>query len=330
LSKKKNYPLAVILGCRGKKLLKKEGDFFSKINPLGFILFKRNCQNPKQIRQLTKDLKSTLNRDNVAILIDQEGGRVNRLPASWSKRASSQGNMGEIYKKDPQAAKKLTYDRAIDIASDLAKVGINTNCSPVLDLNFVSTDKIIGDRSFGSDVDCIIDLGRETCRGFVDSGIIPVIKHIPGHGRAKCDSHINLPRVNIGISSLKKSDFRPFKELNSVPLAMTAHVLFSKLDSTNPTTSSRKVIKEIIRQYINFQGLLITDDISMGALTGSLEKRVEDSFNSGCDIVLHCNGILEEMKIIAKNARTLEGKKYNKFNRLYGKHRIANLKKMIF
>ena len=328
--KRQNYPLAIILGCKGAKLLKEERDLFANANPLGFILFKRNCKNLKQIKKLIVDLRLAVKRQDVAILIDQEGGRVNRLPLSCSKKVLAQGNIGRIYARNPDRAKKIAYNRATAIARDLLKAGINTNCSPVLDLNFSSTSKIIGDRSFGSSVNCIVDLGKETCRGFLDSGIIPIIKHIPGHGRASGDSHIKLPKVSTDISLLKKSDFLPFKKLNFVPLAMTAHILFSKIDSLEPTTCSKKIIKRIIRDYINFQGLLITDDISMGALRGSLQKRVKDSFNSGCDVVLHCNGILREMEIVASTANILKGKKYNNFRHLYNKTNKRDLKKFIF
>ena len=322
--------MAIILGCKGTKLLKEESAFFTSANPLGFILFKRNCKTPKQVKKLTEALKSSVNREDIAILIDQEGGGINRLPSSYNKKTLAQGSIGRVYKKNPEIAKKLAYDKAAAIACDLLKVGINTNCSPVLDLNLMSTSKIIGDRSFGSGVDCIIDLGKETCRGFLDSGIIPVIKHIPGHGRAGCDSHIKLPRVSADISLLEKNDFLPFKKLNAAPLAMTAHILFSKIDPVHPATCSKKVIKGIIRGYIDFQGLLITDDISMGALKGPLQRRVKDSFNSGCDIVLHCNAVLKEMEIVAGNANILKKKKYNKFKYLYNKTNKKYLKKLIF
>ncbi len=295
---------AVIFGLSGTELSAEEKSFFSKTNPLGFILFKRNIDTPKQVRNLVKELRLLTGRKDTPILIDQEGGRVARLrPPNW-RNSPPAILFANLAKRNLKKAKRATYINTLLIASELSDLGINVDCAPVADIFYRDAHDIIGDRAFGDNPEIVSILAGEVCRGFMESGITPIIKHIPGHGRANLDSHKALPVVRTSKKELIKSDFLVFKNLSDSPWAMTAHIKFSAIDNKDPTTLSKKMIT-IIREEIGFKGVLLTDDLSMKALKGNLESLCKRSLAAGCDIILHCNGKMHEMKKIAKSTPEL-------------------------
>lgn len=288
---------AVIFGLAGTELTEEERSFFASVRPAGFILFKRNCDNPEQIKKLNKSLRDCVSW-HAPILIDQEGGRVARLgPPHWRKSPPA-GDFAKIAETDIEAAKKATYENAVKMAEELEELGINVDCAPMADILFPECHDIVGDRSFGSDPEIVATLAGEMARGLTDGGVMPVLKHIPGHGRAKCDSHESLPVVDASRDDLDKMDFVPFSKLNKLPWGMTAHITYTAIDPENPATLSKKVI-DVIRNKIGFKGILLTDDLSMKALKGSYAQRTKKSIEAGCDIVLHCNGKMEEMQEVA-------------------------------
>lgn len=284
---------AVILGLEGLELKSEEKSFFQKEKPLGYILFKRNIDNPAQVKQLVRQLKECAGWD-CPILIDQEGGRVARLrPPHW-RNSPAVKVFADLAEKDLDAAKEATYINARLIGEELYDLGINVDCAPVCDLLFEGAHEIVGDRSFGYDPEVVAKLARQMAMGLADSGILPIIKHIPGHGRAKADSHESLPVVTTSLAELRKTDFLVFEKLANIPWAMTAHITYTAIDDQNPATLSSKVIN-LIRDDIGFEGILISDDLSMKALEGNFEERAANSLKAGCDLVLHCNGKMEEM-----------------------------------
>ena len=296
---------AVIFGCAGQELTAAEAAFFADVDPWGFILFARNIDNPDQVKGLTQALRECVGREDVPILIDQEGGRVARLgPPHWRARPPMD-RFGALYEQDPKAAKRAAYWGARLMAHELSALGINVNCVPVLDVPAADGHEIIGDRALARRADIIAELGQEVASGTFAGGVLPIIKHIPGHGRAKADSHLELPVVTASLEELRAVDFLPFKILNQAPMAMTAHVVYSAIDPDNVATLSEKIIHDIIRGYMGFDGLLMSDDLSMKALSGSFETRTEQAIAAGCDVILHCNGDGEEMEAIAGAAPTL-------------------------
>ena len=291
----KNSP--VIFGIEGLMLNSQEIEFFKKIKPYGFILFSRNIDNPEQVKALTAHLKDITGFD-CPVLIDQEGGRVARLrPPHW-KEYPPMSKFANIAQNDLDKAIAEVFLNYQNIGKDLYELGINVNCAPVCDLIFEGAHDIVGDRSFGSDVDIVSALARGAAEGLLSSKVTPIIKHIPGHGRAKADSHKELPKVECSKDDLFKNDFKIFKNLCDMPWAMTAHILYSDIDPDNPATLSKKII-DIIRNDIGFSGVLVTDDLSMEALTGSYAIRTKKALDAGCDIILHCNGNLDQMQQIA-------------------------------
>ena len=290
---------AVIFGCAGPELTLEEVNFFTEIQPIGFILFARNCETPDQLRKLTSDLRGTVNSESAPILIDQEGGRVARLgPPHWRQPPAAQA-FAELAESDLGAAcEALTLNVRL-IGQELKALGINVDCLPVLDIPREDADPIIGDRALGTEPQQISALGRVACSALLQEGVLPVIKHIPGHGRATVDSHKALPIVDTARDELGQLDFMPFKVLADMPLAMTAHVIYSAIDAEQPATTSRKIIQDVIREEICFDGLLMSDDLSMQALDGSFAERTTASLEAGCDVVLHCNGDMAEMMEIA-------------------------------
>ena len=294
---KDSIPKAVVFGCSGLTLTEKERDFFRETKPLGFILFARNIESPEQVKKLIADLVETQEREIVPILIDQEGGRVARLkPPHWNCYPPA----GMIAKLPDEKAKRATYLTARLIADDLRKLGFTLNCSPVLDLLFEGADSVIGDRSFGTDPERVSILGKQSCNGFLDGGISPIIKHIAGHGRATSDSHKALPVVDTDLETLHKTDFIPFKNLKNCDYAMTAHIVYSAVDAKAPLSTSRKTLQKIVRSEIGFNGVLFSDALRMSALTGTVAERAVAVLDAGCDVALHCTGKLSEMKKIAK------------------------------
>jgi beta-N-acetylhexosaminidase len=296
-----------IYGCAGPTLATQERDFFRAVRPWGFILFARNVKDPAQVAALVQELRATVDSDNAPVLIDQEGGRVARLkPPHWAERLPA-ARFGALHGQNPDAAREATYLNARLIANDLALLGINADCLPVLDVPVPGAHDIIGDRAFATDPATVIDLGKAQIEGLLDGGVLPIMKHIPGHGRAGADSHLALPRVAAALAELSASDFVTFRSLNHCPAAMTAHVVYEAIDPQRPCTTSPKVIRDVIRGEIGFEGLLMSDDLSMKALDGPISVRARAALFAGCDVVLHCNGDMDEMKDVAEEAKILDG-----------------------
>jgi beta-N-acetylhexosaminidase len=292
----------IIFGCTGKKLSLEERAFFEAEQPFGFILFARNIETPDQVRNLVNELKSCVSHDFVPILIDQEGGRVCRLkPPHWNHPPACGTFECDT---DPERA---AYNSAKAIALELADLGINVDCAPMLDVRQPDAHDIVGDRAFSTDPKMVAIIGKAFAEGLSENGVAPVIKHIPGHGRAKCDSHLDLPVVSASLEDLREVDFYPFKELNYAPFAMTAHIMYTAIDPYNCATQSKKVI-DIIRNEVGFKGLIMTDDLSMKALTGTFAERTKRSLDAGCDLILHCNGEMNEMIEIADAVGNLKMK----------------------
>jgi beta-N-acetylhexosaminidase len=295
-----NEPLAILFGCVGERLTASERAFFADADPLGFVLFQRNCRDPDQVRALVAELRCCVGRGDAPVLIDQEGGRVARLkPPHW-RRYPSAAKLAAL--ADAEAAVRLA---ARLIADDLAALGVTVDCAPVLDLPVAGADAVIGDRAYGGEPALVARLGRAMGDGLLAGGVLPVVKHIPGHGRASVDSHASLPVVDAATASLDATDFAPFRALNDIPWAMTAHVVFSALDPRRPATLSPIVIDRVIRGSIGFDGMLASDDIGMGALIGSIGERVAGALDAGCDAVLHCSGRFDEMREAAAAASRL-------------------------
>ena len=290
-----------IFGCSGLELSKKEKSFFFESQPWGFILFSRNIKSRLQLLKLTRQLRDAVGRD-IPILIDQEGGRVQRMRApEWKEYLPAL----EQVKKGGSNALRTMYLRSRLIAYDLQEVGIDVNCAPIADILRVDTHPILANRCYSTSIDKVVQVSRAVANGLIDGGVLPILKHIPGYGRAVVDGHEELPNVSERFDVLKVTDFLAFKRLADLPISMTAHVTYTDIDSL-PATISKKVIK-MIRNEIQFKNLLITDDISMRALAGSISERAELSLKAGCDIVLHCNGELDEMVQIAKVCGYLSG-----------------------
>lgn len=307
----KNIIKSFISGCDGTSLSKAERDFFAKANPWGLILFQRNCNSRDQIKALTADFRDAVGRKDAPVLIDQEGGRVQRMGPTanpeWRKYPAAAG-FGALYKACPLHAMRAARNVGRLMAEDLESVGITVNCLPVLDLPQPGAHAIISDRAYHTTPEIILALSRAHVAGFYDGGVLPVMKHIPGHGRATVDSHKELPRVTASRAQLEAHDFRTFAGFADCPMAMTAHVVFDEIDKHNPVTLSKRVIRDVIRKQLGFNGLLITDDLSMKALSGSFAEKTTAALEAGCDMVLHCNGVLSEMQQVAEASPPLEGK----------------------
>ena len=298
-------PRAVIFGCTGPSLTDWERAFFADSDPLGFILFRRNCETPDQIRALVTALRGTVNRADAPVLIDQEGGRVARLrPPHWEARPAA-GLFAALAERDSDRALEAVRLNARLLAEDLRPLGITVDCAPVLDLRWPDAHEVIGDRAFGSEPARVAALGRAFCEGLLAGGVLPVVKHMPGHGRALCDSHHDLPRVTAPLADLERSDFEAFRLLADAPWGMTGHIVFEAIDPARPATTSPKVISEIIRTTIGFNGVLVSDDLSMKALSGGLGERAAASLAAGCDVALHCNGEPAEMEAVTAAAGPL-------------------------
>jgi beta-N-acetylhexosaminidase len=293
---------AAIFGCAGAALSADERSFFRDADPLGFILFARNIETPGQVRRLTEDLRSCVARAEAPVLIDQEGGRVVRLrPPHWRKAPPAR-LLGELYARDPERGLEATKLNSRLLAADVAAIGCDVDCLPVLDMTFPETHAVIGDRAYAGQPEPVAALGRAAAEGLLAEGVMPVIKHIPGHGRATVDSHATLPRVSVSRDILERTDFVPFKFLADLPWAMTAHVLYEAIDPAAALTVSAGGVRDVVRGHIGFDGLLLSDDLSMEALGGTLGERAARALAAGCDIALHCNGRMGEMRDVAENA----------------------------
>ena len=298
---------AFITGIAGLTLTAAERDFIAAARPWGFILFKRNIETPPQVTSLVEELRKAVGRPEAPVLIDQEGGRVQRLaPPHWPVYPAG-AVFSRLYDIDSALGLRAARLSARLIADDLGQLGINVDCLPLADVPVVGADAVIGDRAYGTDPAKVAAIARAVTEGLGDGGILPVLKHIPGHGRATADTHFRLPTVDTDKTELERTDFAAFQPLNGLPMAMTAHVVFSAFDAAHPATTSATMIAQVIRGVIAFQGLLMSDDVSMNALAGSIAERTRAIIAAGCDMALHCNGKLEEMGEVAANTPLLSG-----------------------
>jgi beta-N-acetylhexosaminidase len=299
---------AFITGVSGLELTAEERAFLRAERPWGFILFKRNIDNPAQVARLVEDLRGATGDLDAPVLIDQEGGRVQRLgPPHWPVYPPG-AVFGTLYDADPEAGLRAAWLSSRLIASDLVDLGITVDCLPLADVPVEGADAVIGNRAYGTTPGKVATIARAVTEGLSQGGILPVLKHIPGHGRATADTHFKLPIVDNAKSELEASDFEAFRPLADLPMAMTAHVVFSALDATQPATTSATIIEQVIRGSIGFQGLLMSDDVSMNALAGSIAERTRAIVSAGCDMVLHCNGKLDEMRDVVSETPVLAGK----------------------
>ncbi|MGN6412139.1 MAG: beta-N-acetylhexosaminidase [Nitrobacter sp.] len=298
---------AFITGTSGLILTAQEREFLRDERPWGLILFKRNVDTPLQVARLVQDFRETVGDADAPVLIDQEGGRVQRLSSPHWPVYPPGAVFGALYDRDRAAGLKAARLSAQLIANDLADLGITVDCLPLADVPAPGADAVIGDRAYGTEPDKVVAIARAVTEGLELGGVLPVLKHIPGHGRATADTHLKLPVVDASKNDLEAVDFAAFKALADLPMAMTAHVVFSAIDATQPATTSATIIEQVIRGGIGFQGLLMSDDVSMNALTGSIAERTRAIVSAGCDMVLHCNGELAEMRQVAAEAPVLSG-----------------------
>jgi beta-N-acetylhexosaminidase len=300
--------LAMISGCLGTELTAEERAFFADKRPWGLILFARNCKEANQIFDLTAAFRDFVGRQDAPVFIDQEGGRVQRLRPPLAPNYPSAATLGNIYRQSASGGRQAARILSRLHALDLRKLGITADCLPVLDVPVEGANNVIGDRAYGFDPVTVTEMGREAALGLLDGGVLPVIKHMPGHGRGMADSHHNLPVVGASLAELEAHDFVPFAALSDMPMAMTAHIVYTAIDAERPATTSPVVVEEIIRGYLKFDGLLMSDDISMNALAGDMTERAKGIFGAGLDIAQHCHGIMHEMIAIADVAPVLAGK----------------------
>ncbi|SDR04743.1 beta-N-acetylhexosaminidase [Pseudovibrio sp. Tun.PSC04-5.I4] len=297
-----------ISGCLGPELSAEDKAFFRDQKPFGLILFARNMETPVQIRRVCADFREAVGRADAPVFIDQEGGRVQRFGAPHVPIYPAAGDIARLYTQDVEAAKRAAYLHALLIGLDLVGLGLSGNCIPCLDMPVDGASHIIGLRAYGSDKELVSVLGRAAMDGCLAAGVMPVMKHLPGHGRSLVDSHISLPEVTCSFEELEARDFVPFRELRDCPMGMTAHIVFKDIDGNHPVTQSSYAIQRVIRDCIGFDGVLISDDISMKALGGDLKSRVDKIVEAGCDLVLHCNGKLDEMRVVAASVPDVSGK----------------------
>jgi beta-N-acetylhexosaminidase len=297
---------AFITGLAGPALTADERAFLREAQPWGFILFRRNVTAPEPLRRLIDDVRTTLGRLAPA-LIDQEGGRVQRLGSPHWPEYPPGAAYGVLYDRDRDMGLSAARLGARLIAADLAALGIDVDCLPIADVPITGADPVVGDRAYGTGAAKVAAIAGAVAQGLADGGVLPVLKHIPGHGRATADSHAKLPVVNTDRATLDATDFAAFRPLAALPLGMTAHVVFTAIDPIAPATVSATIVREVIRDSIGFKGLLMSDDISMGALSGSVGERSRSAIAAGCDVVLHCNGEMPEMLAVAAEAPRLAG-----------------------
>ena len=306
---------AFITGVSGLELDAAERQFIAETCPWGFILFKRNVDTPAQVSALVKELRDCIGEADAPVLIDQEGGRVARLgPPHWPVYPPG-AVFGALYDLDPALGLNAARLSSRLIAADLTDLGISVDCLPLADVPVAGADAVIGNRAYGTEPAKVAAIARAVTEGLEQGGVLPVLKHIPGHGRAAADSHFRLPTVDTSKDELERTDFAAFQPLADLPMAMTAHVVFSALDPTHPATTSATIIRQVIRGLIGFQGLLMSDDVSMNALAGSIAERTSAIVNAGCDMVLHCNGKLDEMRDVARETPELAGEALDRARR---------------
>src|ERR1700749_2224363 len=299
---------AFITGTSGLTLAADERAFIAAERPWGFILFKRNIDNPAQVAALVREMRDAANALDAPVLVDHEGGQVQRFrPPHWPIYPAG-ATFGQLYDIDSKLGLQAARLSARLIADDLLPMGVTVDCLPLADVPVPGADRVIGDRAYGDEPGKVAVIARAVTQGLEQGGILPVLKHIPGHGRATADSHLALPTVDTPSQELERTDFAAFRPLADLPMAMTAHILFSAIDPAQPATTSGTMIEQVIRGLIGFQGLLMSDDVGMNALAGSIGERRRALIAAGCDIILHCNGKLDEMQEVAREAPELSGK----------------------
>ncbi|MGA7486139.1 MAG: beta-N-acetylhexosaminidase [Xanthobacteraceae bacterium] len=297
---------AFVTGLAGTMLTPAERAFLRESEPWGLIVFKRNIDTPSQVARLTASFRDAVGRD-APVLVDQEGGRVQRLgPPHWPAYPAGAA-YGRVYDRDPALGRTAARLGALLIAADLVAVGIDVDCLPIADVPVAGANPVIGDRAYGETAEKVASLARAVADGLLAGGVLPVLKHIPGHGRAGADSHDALPVVESDRATLMRTDFAAFQPLSDLPLGMTAHVVYTAFDPIAPATTSATVVRDVIRGLLGFRGLLMSDDVSMEALSGSIAARASAAISAGCDAVLHCNGKLEEMEAVASAVPVLIG-----------------------
>jgi beta-N-acetylhexosaminidase len=315
---------AFIAGVSTTQLGADERAFITAERPWGFILFKRNVETPAQVAELVGQLRDAAGRPDAPVLIDQEGGRVQRLgPPHWPVYPPGAA-FGRLFDIDPAWGLAAARLSARLIADDLLSLGVTVDCLPLADLPVAGADAVIGDRAYGNEPGKVAAIARAVTDGLEQGGILPVLKHIPGHGRATADTHFKLPTVDTPESELERTDFAAFKPLADLPMAMTAHVVFSACDPAHPATTSATMIGRVIRGSIGFQGLLMSDDVSMNALAGSIAERTRAILGAGCDMVLHCNGKLDEMRQVAGEVSELSGKALQRADQALAQRKAAS------
>jgi beta-N-acetylhexosaminidase len=298
---------AFITGVSGLQLTPAESEFIGAARPWGFILFKRNVGSPAQVTLLVRQMRETIGNPEAPVLIDQEGGRVQRLgPPHWPIYPPG-AVFDVLYDIDPALGLTAARLSARLMAADLVELGVTVDCLPLADVPVAGADAVIGNRAYGTEPGKVAAIARAVTEGLEQGGVLPVLKHIPGHGRATADTHFRLPEVDTSKTELERTDFAAFQPLADLPMAMTAHVVFSALDPAHPATTSATIIQQVIRGVIGFQGLLMSDDVSMNALAGSIAERTRAIVTAGCDMVLHCNGKLDEMREVAAETPELSG-----------------------
>jgi beta-N-acetylhexosaminidase len=314
---------AFISGVAGLTLSHAEREFIAAERPWGFILFKRNVETPAQVVSLIEELRKAAGQPDAPVLIDQEGGRVQRLgPPHWPVYPAG-AVFSRLYDIDSALGLKAARLSARLIADDLGELGVSVDCLPLADVPVAGADAVIGDRAYGTEPAKVAAIAGAVTKGLEEGGILPVLKHIPGHGRATADTHFRLPVVDTDKSELERTDFAAFRLLNDLPMAMTAHVVFSAFDPAHPATTSATMIERVIRGVIGFQGLLMSDDVSMNALAGSVAERTRAIVAAGCDMVLHCNGRLDEMREVALNTPVLSGMAKSRADAALAARRVA-------
>jgi beta-N-acetylhexosaminidase len=312
---------AFITGVSGPELSAAEREFIRLERPWGFILFKRNIQTPEQVVRLVGELRQAIGDPEAPVLIDQEGGRVQRFgPPHWPVYPPG-AVFGVLYDIDRALGLSAARLSARLIAADLIELGVTVDCLPLADVPVDGADAVIGNRAYGTEPSKVAAISRAVTEGLEQGGVLPVLKHIPGHGRATADTHFRLPEVDTSKAELERTDFAAFQPLADLPMAMTAHVVFSALDPAQPATTSATIIQQVIRGVIGFQGLLMSDDVSMNALAGSIAERTRAIIAAGCDMVLHCNGDLGEMRAVAAETPELSGRALERANRALASRR---------
>ncbi|EJN13504.1 beta-glucosidase-like glycosyl hydrolase [Bradyrhizobium sp. YR681] len=305
---------AFITGVSGTELTAAEREFIRGQRPWGFILFKRNVATPAQVAALVAELRSVAGAPDAPVLIDQEGGRVQRLgPPHWPVYPPG-AIFSTLYDTDSALGLAAARLSARLIAADLADLGITVDCLPLADVPVPGADGVIGNRAYGTSPGKVAAIARAVTEGLEQGGVLPVLKHIPGHGRSTADTHFKLPTVDTPRGELERTDFAAFKPLADLPMAMTAHVVFSAVDPAHPATTSATMIADVIRGAIGFQGLLMSDDVSMNALSGNIAERTRAIFAAGCDVALHCNGNIEEMREVAGQTPELSDRALERAN----------------